>query len=130
MNQNTANSSLPKARSGIKGLDEITEGGLPKGRPTLICGSAGSGKTLFSMEFLVHGATDYAVLHDHAITRKDREIERKKKVLEAKIASLREEFDSVREELNKAYIEEELRKDFIKKNRKDMTESRDSKGKG
>lgn len=51
--------SLPKTPSGIEGLDEITEGGLPKGRPTLICGSAGSGKTLFSMEFLVHGATQY-----------------------------------------------------------------------
>ena len=39
-----------------KGLDEITEGGLPKGRPTLICGSAGCGKTMFAMQFLVHGA--------------------------------------------------------------------------
>ncbi len=51
--------SLPKTPSGIKGLDEITTGGLPKGRPTLICGAAGSGKTLFSMEFLVRGALEY-----------------------------------------------------------------------
>ncbi|GAB3173998.1 circadian clock protein KaiC [Telluribacter humicola] len=51
--------SLPKALTGIKGLDEITKGGLPQGRPTLICGAAGSGKTLFSMEFLVHGALDF-----------------------------------------------------------------------
>lgn len=50
---------LQKACTGIKGLDEITLGGLPKGRPTLICGAAGSGKTLFSMEFLVHGALVY-----------------------------------------------------------------------
>jgi circadian clock protein KaiC len=50
---------LPKSRTGIKGLDEITGGGLPLGRPTLICGAAGSGKTLFSMEFLVHGALDF-----------------------------------------------------------------------
>jgi circadian clock protein KaiC len=50
---------LPKSPTGIKGLDEITGGGLPLGRPTLICGAAGSGKTLFSMEFLVHGAMDY-----------------------------------------------------------------------
>ena len=50
---------LPKARTGITGLDEITEGGLPQGRPTLICGAAGCGKTLFSMEFLVHGALTY-----------------------------------------------------------------------
>lgn len=47
---------LEKCSSGIIGLDEITEGGLPKGRPTLICGSAGSGKTMFAMQFLVAGA--------------------------------------------------------------------------
>jgi circadian clock protein KaiC len=50
---------LPKTPTGIQGLDEITFGGLPKGRPTLICGSAGCGKTLLSMEFLVHGAMKY-----------------------------------------------------------------------
>jgi circadian clock protein KaiC len=50
---------LPKAPTGIEGLDEITEGGLPKGRPTLICGSAGCGKTLMSVEFLVRGILDY-----------------------------------------------------------------------
>src|ERR671933_294651 len=47
---------LAKAPTGIKGLDEITLGGLPKGRPTLVCGSAGCGKTLLGMEFLVRGA--------------------------------------------------------------------------
>jgi circadian clock protein KaiC len=50
---------LEKCPTGITGLDEITKGGLPKGRPTLICGSAGSGKTLFAMEFLMRGALDY-----------------------------------------------------------------------
>ncbi|UOQ70845.1 circadian clock protein KaiC [Hymenobacter cellulosilyticus] len=50
---------LPKAPSGIDGLDEITEGGLPLGRPTLICGSAGCGKTLMGIEFLVRGIQDY-----------------------------------------------------------------------
>lgn len=50
---------LEKALTGIKGLDEITGGGLPKGRPTLVAGAAGSGKTLIAMEFLVHGARDY-----------------------------------------------------------------------
>lgn len=50
---------LPKALTGIQGLDEITGGGLPSGRPTLICGGAGSGKTLFGLEFLVRGATQY-----------------------------------------------------------------------
>ena len=48
--------SLPKCRTGIQGLDEITGGGLPKGRPTLVCGSAGCGKTLLGIEFLVRGA--------------------------------------------------------------------------
>jgi circadian clock protein KaiC len=48
-------SALPKAPSGIRGVDEITGGGLPRGRPTLVCGGAGAGKTLFSIEFLVRG---------------------------------------------------------------------------
>ena len=50
---------LPKSPTGIEGLDEITGGGLPKGRPTLLCGGAGCGKTLLAMEFLVRGATEY-----------------------------------------------------------------------
>src|SRR5262245_20614828 len=49
---------LAKAATGISGFDEITFGGLPRGRPTLVCGSAGSGKTLFGMEFLIRGAVD------------------------------------------------------------------------
>ncbi|MHB8931120.1 MAG: circadian clock protein KaiC [Melioribacteraceae bacterium] len=51
--------TLPKAPTSIQGFDEITGGGLPKGRPTLICGGPGCGKTLFAMEFLVRGATLY-----------------------------------------------------------------------
>jgi circadian clock protein KaiC len=51
--------ALKKCPTGIKGLDEITKGGLPRGRPTLICGGAGCGKTLFAMEFLIRGAMDY-----------------------------------------------------------------------
>jgi circadian clock protein KaiC len=51
--------TLPKAFTGIQGLDEITGGGLPRGRPTLVSGGAGSGKTLFGLEFLVRGATQY-----------------------------------------------------------------------
>ena len=50
---------LEKCPTGITGLDEITRGGLPKGRPALIAGSAGSGKTLLSLEFLVHGIVKY-----------------------------------------------------------------------
>jgi len=51
--------ALQKKRTGISGFDEITRGGLPQGRPTLVCGSAGAGKTLFAMEFLVRGATEF-----------------------------------------------------------------------
>mgnify|MGYP001618300694 FL=1 len=51
--------ALPKSPTSIDGLDEITGGGLPKGRPTLVCGGAGCGKTLFAMEFLVRGDTVY-----------------------------------------------------------------------
>lgn len=51
--------TLPKTPTGIPGLDEITGGGLPKGRPTLICGEAGCGKTLMSVEFIVRGALQY-----------------------------------------------------------------------
>jgi circadian clock protein KaiC len=50
---------LAKAPTGIPGLDEITNGGLPRGRPTLVCGGAGCGKTLLAMEFVVRGALDY-----------------------------------------------------------------------
>jgi len=61
---NRRNSSRPlnglqKEPTGIPGFDEITYGGLPAGRPTLVCGGAGAGKTLFAMEFLVRGATLY-----------------------------------------------------------------------
>jgi circadian clock protein KaiC len=51
--------TLPKCPTGIEGFDEITGGGLPRGRPSLVCGSAGCGKTLFAVEFLVRGATRF-----------------------------------------------------------------------
>lgn len=55
----TDKTTLSKAPSGIAGLDEITNGGLPRGRPTLVSGGAGCGKTLLAMEFLVRGATEF-----------------------------------------------------------------------
>ena len=58
-NQISPNRGLAKALTGVQGLDEITGGGLPHGRPTLVCGSAGCGKTLLAMEFLVRGATQF-----------------------------------------------------------------------
>src|SRR5512143_3854830 len=51
--------TLEHVPTGIKGLDEILNGGLPKGRPTLVCGGPGCGKTLLAMEFLARGAIEY-----------------------------------------------------------------------
>src|SRR5262245_29354642 len=51
--------TLPKAATGIQGLDDITEGGLPRGRPTLVCGGPGCGKKQFAAEFLIPGATEF-----------------------------------------------------------------------
>ncbi len=60
LNQSQAHSgNLPKCPTGVRGLDEITFGGIPRGRTTLVCGGAGCGKTLLGMEFLVRGAVDY-----------------------------------------------------------------------
>jgi circadian clock protein KaiC len=64
------------------------------------------------------------VLRQHAIDRKDVEVSRKRRVLEAQITSLREEFESVQEALNKSYIEEELRKQIVEQNRREMTQKR------
>ena len=50
---------LEKCPTGIKGFDEISDGGLPKGRTSLVCGSAGCGKTVLAMEFLLRGAIQY-----------------------------------------------------------------------
>ncbi|SKA34443.1 circadian clock protein KaiC [Consotaella salsifontis] len=50
---------IAKSPTGIEGFDDLTLGGVPSGRPTLVCGSAGCGKTLFATTFLVHGARDY-----------------------------------------------------------------------
>ena len=51
--------TLEKARTGMAGFDEITRGGVPKGRPTIVCGGPGCGKTMFAVEFLVRGATEF-----------------------------------------------------------------------
>jgi circadian clock protein KaiC len=50
---------ISKSLTGIDGFDDLTLGGVPTGRPTLVCGSAGCGKTLFATTFLIHGARDY-----------------------------------------------------------------------
>lgn len=55
----TKPAGITKCLTGIHGLDEITGGGLPQGRPTLVCGGAGSGKTLLAMEVIMRGARDF-----------------------------------------------------------------------
>jgi circadian clock protein KaiC len=66
-------------------------------------------------------------MRTHAVTRKDRELDRKKTVLEAKIASLKEEFESTRDELNKTFIEEQLKKEIMERNRDQLTQNRNSR---
>ena len=56
---NSRRGELQKTPTGISGLDEVSGGGLPRGRPTLVCGPAGCGKTLLAMEFLVRGITQF-----------------------------------------------------------------------
>jgi circadian clock protein KaiC len=56
----SSSQGISKSPTGIDGFDELTLGGVPTGRPTLVCGSAGCGKTLFATTFLIHGARDYA----------------------------------------------------------------------
>lgn len=66
-------------------------------------------------------------LRTYALTRKDREVDRKRRVLEATISSLREEFESVQDELNKTYLEEDLRKQIMEKNRAELSLKRSNK---
>jgi len=68
-----------------------------------------------------------AAIRKYAVNRKDQEIERKRMVLEAKIASLKEEFESVREELNRTFVEDDLKKEIIEKNRQQITQKRNSR---
>ena len=69
-------------------------------------------------------------LRSYAVSQKDREIGRKRLVLEAKIASMKEEFESVQDELNKTYIEEDLKKSIMEKNRLQLSHKRSNKTDG
>jgi circadian clock protein KaiC len=101
---------LPKVPSGIKGLDEITGGGLPRGRPTLVCGGPGCGKTLFAMEFLVRGASD------HGEPGVFMSFEENEAELEANVASLG--FD-----LRKLESRRKLAIDFVRVERSEIEET-------
>ncbi len=102
--------NLPKTPTGISGLDEITMGGLPKARPTLICGSAGCGKTLFSLEFIVHGAMEY---NEPGVFMA---FEEKPEDLAANVASLG--FD-----LEKLQREKKVRVDYVHIDRSEIEET-------
>lgn len=91
---------LAKTLTGITGLDEITGGGLPAGRPTLVCGSAGSGKTLFSMEFIVNGATKF---NEPGVFM----------AFEEKVEELTENVASLGFDLDKLQEEKKLRIDYV-----------------
>jgi len=103
---------LTKAKTGIGGLDEITFGGIPQGRPTLVCGGPGCGKTLFSMEFLVKGAT---LFNEPGVFMA---FEEKAEELVVNVASLG--FD-----LEKLQKQKKIRLDFVRIERSEIEETGD-----
>jgi circadian clock protein KaiC len=102
--------TLPKTPTGIDGVDEITMGGLPSGRSTLVCGSAGCGKTLFSLEFIVRGAQEF---NEPGVFVA---FEEKPSELAANVSSLG--FD-----LNKLQKEKKVRIDYIHIDRSEIEET-------
>lgn len=106
----TNHPQLPKTLTGITGLDEITNGGIPKGRPTLVCGEAGCGKTLFSLEFIVRGAVQF---DEPGVFMA---FEEKSSELSANVASLG--FD-----LNKLQSENKIKLDYVQVNRNEIEET-------
>jgi circadian clock protein KaiC len=106
----TNNPTLQKTPTGINGLDEITVGGIPKNRPTLVCGSAGCGKTLLSMEFIVRGATEF---DEPGVFMA---FEEKSEELATNVASLG--FD-----LNKLQKEKKIKLDYVRIERSEIEET-------
>ncbi|WP_245699478.1 circadian clock protein KaiC [Flavobacterium noncentrifugens] len=102
--------SFPKTPTGVEGLDEITDGGFPKGRPTLICGGAGCGKTLLSMQFLIKGITDFS---EHGVFMS---FEEPSKDLSLNVKSLG--FD-----LDKLKAEKKLVVDYVRVERSEIEET-------
>ena len=102
--------TLPKTATGIAGFDEITQGGLPAGRPSLVCGEAGSGKTLFSIEFIVKGIT---LFNEPGVFIA---FEEKAEELSMNVASLG--FD-----LKKLMVENKLRIDYVHIDRSEIAET-------
>lgn len=102
--------TLHKAPTGINGLDEITNGGFPKGRPVLICGSAGCGKTLFAAQFLVKGITDY---NEPGVFMS----------FEESTSDLTENFKSLGFDLEKLKAQKKLRIDHVRIERTEIEET-------
>jgi len=101
---------LPKTATGITGLDEITEGGIPKGRPTLICGQAGCGKTLMSIEFIVRGAVEF---NEPGVFM----------AFEEKAPELAMNVSSLGFDLEKLQADKKLRIDYVHINRTEIAET-------
>ncbi|MDP3176538.1 MAG: ATPase domain-containing protein, partial [Spirochaetaceae bacterium] len=103
-------SGLQKAMTGIRGLDELTDGGLPRGRPTLLCGGAGCGKTLMAMEFLVHGAEEFG---EPGVFMS----------FEESIEELTTNFYSLRHDLNALIDQKKIVLDFVRIERSEILET-------
>jgi len=101
---------LPKTPTGINGLDDLTLGGIPTGRPTLLCGAAGCGKTLFALTFLVNGATEYG---EHGVFMS---FEERSQDLSANVSSLG--FD-----LDRLVAEKKIVVDYVRIERAEIEES-------
>jgi circadian clock protein KaiC len=103
-------SVFEKVPSGIKGFDDITGGGLPKGRPALVSGGPGCGKTLFAMEFIARGITDY---HEPGMFL----------AFEEKAGDLEKNFISMGFDLGKMVAEKKLALDNIYLDRSEIEET-------
>jgi len=103
-------SALPKAPTGIRGLDQLTGGGLPQGRPTLLCGSAGCGKTLIAMEFIVRGATQFG---EPGVFM----------AFEERIEELAQNFASLGHDLNALVAQNKLALDFVRVEQSEIEEA-------
>lgn len=102
-------SMLEKSPTGIEGMDSITEGGLPKGRPTLICGAAGCGKTIFAMEFIIHGAE----MGEPGLFIS----------FEEKVEDLKKNFISINHNLNDLIKEKKISLDYVRIERSEIEET-------
>jgi circadian clock protein KaiC len=108
--QSSIKKQVEKVPTGIKGLDEITFGGLPQGRPTLVAGGAGSGKTMFAMEFILHGITMYGEPGVYMAFEESRD-------------DLSKNFSSLGFDLEKLIKEKKLVIDFVKIERSEIEET-------